>query len=234
MVSVEDAVIARITKAGMTFEILVDPDKALEFRRGKEMDIDAILAISEIFKDSRKGDRHSSEELYKAFGTTNIWEVARKILKEGDVQLTTEQRHRMTEEKKKEIAATIARQGMDPRTKMPHPVSRILNAMAEAKVHIDPFKPAKEQLKLVLDKIQEVLPISLERIEVAIRVPIEFAGKANAIVREITDVKKEEWTSTAWIAIIEIPAGIQADIYDKLNKLTAGKVDVKIVKEHKI
>ncbi len=99
---------------------------------------------------------------------------------------------------------------------------------------IDPFKPAKEQLKLVLDKIQEILPISLERIEVAIRVPIEFAGKANAIVREITEVKKEEWTSTAWIAIIEIPAGIQADIYEKLNKLTAGKVDVKIVKEHKI
>ncbi len=53
-------------------------------------------------------------------------------------------------------------------------------------------------------------------------------------LREITDVKKEEWTSTAWIALIEIPAGMQADIYDKLNKLTAGRVDVKIVKEHKI
>jgi len=234
MVSVDEAVIARITKAGMNFEILVDPDKALEFRRGKAIDVDSILAVKEVFKDSRNGDRHSAEELHKGFGTTNIWEVATRILKEGDIQLTTEQRHRFIEEKKKEIATIIARQGMDPRTKMPHPVSRILNAMAETKVMIDPFKPAKEQVKLVLDKIQEVLPISLERIEVALKVPIEYAGKANSIVREITDVKKEEWTSTAWIALIEIPAGIQADIYDKLNKLTAGKVDVKIVKEHKI
>jgi ribosome maturation protein SDO1 len=234
MVSVEDAVIARITRAGMTFEILVDPDKALEFRRGKATDIDAILAVKEIFKDSRKGERHSADELHKAFKTTNLWDVATIILKEGDLQLTTEQRHRFVEEKRKEIAAIIARQGMDPKTKLPHPVTRILNAMAEAKAAIDPFKPAKEQVKVVLEKIQEIIPISLERIEVAIRVPIEYAGKANAIVREITEVKKEEWTSTAWIALVEIPAGIQADIYDKLNKLTAGRVDVKIVKEHKL
>jgi len=234
MVSVEDAVIARITKAGMTFEILVDPDKALEFRRGKAIDVDDILAVKEIFKDSKKGERHSSEELHKAFKTTNLWDVATIILKEGDIQLTTEQRHRFVEEKRKEIATIIARQGMDPKTKLPHPVTRILNAMAEARTLIDPFKPAKEQVKFVLEKIQEILPISLERIEIAIRVPIEYAGKANAIVREITEVKKEEWTSTAWIALVEIPAGIQADIYDKLNKLTAGKVDVKIVKEHKL
>lgn len=234
MVSVEDAVIARITKAGMNFEILVDPDKALEFKKGKEIAITDMLAISEIFKDSRTGDRHSAEELQKAFGTKNVWDIATKILKEGHIQLTTEQRNRMVEEKKKEIASIIARQGMDPRTKTPHPVTRILNAIAESRVIIDPFKPAKDQVKTVLEKIQGVLPISLERIEVAIKVPIEYAGKANSIVREITEVKKEEWTSSAWIALVEIPAGIQGDIYDKLNKLTAGKVEVKIVKEHKI
>jgi ribosome maturation protein SDO1 len=234
MVSVEDAVIARITKAGMNFEILVDPDMALEFKKGKEIAITDMLAIAEIYKDSRTGDRHSAEELQKAFGTKNLWDVAMKILKEGHIQLTTEQRNRMVEEKKKEIASIIAKQGMDPRTKMPHPLTRILNAVAEARVIIDPFKPAKEQVKSVLEKIQEIIPISLERIEVAIRVPIEFAGKANSIVREITDVKNEEWTNTAWIALIEIPAGIQSDIYDKLNKLTAGRVEVKIVKEHKI
>jgi ribosome maturation protein SDO1 len=113
-------------------------------------------------------------------------------------------------------------------------VNRIANAMREAHVHVDPFRPAKEQVKAVLEKIQEILPISLERIEVAIRVPIAYAGKASSAVREMTEVKKEEWTSDSWIAVIEIPAGMQGDIYDRLNKLTGGKVDVKIVKEHKI
>jgi ribosome maturation protein SDO1 len=234
MVSVEDSVIARISKSGEHFEIMVDPDKALEFKKGGEGNIEDILAFPEIFKDSKKGEKHSSEDLQKAFGTTDVFEIARKIIREGEIQLTQEQRNRFIEEKKKEIANIIARQGIDPKTKLPHPAARILNAMSEVHVLIDPFKPAKEQVKNVLEKIQEILPISLERIEIAIKVPIEYAGKANSIVREITEVKKEEWTSNAWIALVEIPAGIQGDIYDKLNKLTAGKVEVKIVKEHKI
>jgi ribosome maturation protein SDO1 len=234
MVSVEDAVIARISRSGMDFEIMVDPDKALEFKRGKEENIEDILAVNEIFKDSKKGERHSSEDLHKAFGTTDVLEVAKRIITEGEIQLTMEQRNRFIEEKKRGIANIIARQGIDPKTKLPHPVTRILNAMSETHILVDPFRPAKEQVKNVLEKIQEILPISLERIEVAIKVPIEYAGKANSIVREITDVKKEEWTSTAWIALVEIPAGIQGDIYDRLNKLTSGRVEVKIVKEHKI
>jgi ribosome maturation protein SDO1 len=234
VVSVEDAVIARISRSGEHFEIMVDPDKALEFKRKGEGNIEDMLAFPDIFKDSKRGEKHSSEDLHKAFGTTDVFEIAKKIIREGEIQLTTEQRNRFVEEKKKEIANIIARQGIDPKTKLPHPAGRILNAMSEAHVPVDPFRPAKEQVKNVLEKIQEILPISLERIEIAIRVPVEYAGKANSIVREITEVKKEEWTSTAWIAVIEIPAGMQSDIYDRLNKLTGGKVEVKILKEHKL
>jgi ribosome maturation protein SDO1 len=234
MVSVEDAVIARISKDGMNFEVLVDPDKALEFKRGKEMEIENVLAVNEVFKDSRKGERHTSKDLIEKFGSNNVFKVAEDIVRNGEIQITTEQRNRFIEEKRKEIANIISRQGIDPKTKLPHPVNRILNAMRESHVQIDPFRPAKDQVKNVLERIQEILPISLERIEIAVKVPIEFAGKANSIVREITDVKKEEWTSTHWIALIEIPAGIQSDIYDRLNKLTGGKIEVKIVKEYKI
>jgi ribosome maturation protein SDO1 len=73
MVSVEDAVVAKISKEGTNFEILVDPDKALEFRKGKDTDMESILAVPEIFKDSKKGERHSSEDLHKAFGTTDVF-----------------------------------------------------------------------------------------------------------------------------------------------------------------
>ncbi|MCD6591253.1 MAG: ribosome assembly factor SBDS [Candidatus Aenigmarchaeota archaeon] len=234
MVSVEDAVIARLSRLGMNFEILVDPDKALDFKKGRDVDIDDMLVIPEIFKDAKKGERHKEEDLHKAFGTTDVYEVVKKILKDGELQLTTEQRHRFIEEKKREVANIISRQGIDPKTKLPHPVTRILNAMEQAHVIIDPFRPAKEQIKNVLEKIQQIIPISLERIEIAIKIPIEYAGRANSMVREITDVKKEEWRSDCWIAVIEIPAGIQSDIYERLNKLTQGKLEVKILKEHKI
>jgi ribosome maturation protein SDO1 len=170
MVSVDKAVIARITKEHTHFEILVDPEKALDFRKGKPVSIDSILAVQDIFKDVGKGERAGSHELERHFRTSDIFKVAEEILRHGEVQLTTEQRRRMLEEKTKQIADIISRQGINPQNKLPHPVSRILNAMDEARVHVDIMKPAQEQVESVLDKIQPIIPIAFERLEVAIKV----------------------------------------------------------------
>jgi ribosome maturation protein SDO1 len=235
MVSIQDATMARLTKGGVTFEILVDPDLALTFRKGNHnMNMEEILASQAIFTDARRGERASEDDIEKAFGKADLSSIASAIIIHGELQLTTEQRRRFIEEKRKKLVDMISRQGMDPKTKLPHPPQRIMNAMEEAKVHIDPFRPAEDQLKDVLAKIQEVLPVSLERIEIAIKVPMSHAGKASSIIREITPVKSEEWRSDSWLAVIEIPAGMQSDIYSRLNKLTAGSVEVKIIKEHKI
>lgn len=230
MVSVEDAVIARVTRNHDHFEILVDPDEALKFKKGEDISIDSILAVRDVFKDARKGERVPEDDLEKAFKTTDINKIAAQIVKDGDIQLTTEQRRRFVEEKKKRIADIISKQGVNPQTKLPHPVQRILNAMDEAKVAIDPFRSAEEQVKDVVSSLQEILPISIERIEIALRIPIQYAGKASSVVRNLAPVKKEEWKSDAWIAVIEIPAGMQASIYSKLNELTSGQVEIKVVK----
>ncbi len=229
MVSVEDSVIARISKAGLKFEILVDPEKVLEFKRGKQISIEELLAVNEIFEDARKGDRVSSEDLKKVFNTDNVLKVAEIIIKEGQFQLTTEQRKKLIEEKKKQIANIISKQGIDPRTKVPHPPQRILEAMKKAGVNIDPFKPAKEQVKPIVEKLQEIMPISFEMVKIAIKVPIEYSGKVNSVIREFAEVENQEWKTSFWFALIKIPGGMQGDLYDKLNKLTAGKVEIKVI-----
>ncbi len=230
MVSVEEAVIARISRGHGSFEILVDPELALRFKRGEGVSIERILAVNEVFKDARKGEKVSHSDLEKNFGTSDTLKVAENILKSGDIQLKTEQRREMVEEKRRQIAAIISRQCMDPKTRLPHPAQRILNAMEQAHVSIDPFKPAQSQVKPVLEKIQGIIPISLERVEVAVKIPVEFAGKANHMIREITEIKREEWRQDHWFAVIEIPAGMQADIYERLNSLTSGRAEVMMVK----
>ncbi len=234
MVSVEKAIIARLSKDHTDFEILVDPDKALEFRKGLPVSIENILAAQEIFNDAKKGERASSIDLEKAFNTKDVFQVAKIILKKGNIQLTTEQRRKLLEEKKKQIANTISKQGINPKTKLPHPQQRIMNAMDEAHVNIDPFRSAEEQIEAVLEKIQKIIPINLERLEIAIKIPMEYAGKASSAIRNMATLKKEEWGTDAWFAVIEIPAGIQNEVYSKLNDLTAGKVEVKIVKRKDI
>jgi ribosome maturation protein SDO1 len=231
MVSVEDAVIARITRNHDHFEILVDPEGALKFRKGEDISVDSVLAVRDVFKDARKGERVPEGDLEKAFKTTDINKIAAHIVKEGNIQLTTEQRRRFIEEKRKQIADIISKQGVNPQTKLPHPVQRILNAMDEAHVLVDPFRSAEEQVKGVVTSLQSILPISIERVEIALRVPIQYAGKASSVIRNLAPVKKEEWKSDAWIAVIEIPAGMQASIYSKLNELTSGQVEVKVVKK---
>jgi len=228
MVSVDNAVVARIERSGVRFEIMVDPDLALEYRKGRNVSVESMLAVNEVFKDAGKGERASEDELQKGFSTTDVFRIAGEIIRHGDVQITTEHRRKLVEEKQKQIADMISKQGIDPKTKLPHPPQRILNAMEEARVHADPFRRASDQIEDVLEKIQEILPISMERIEVEIKVPLQFAGKASSVIRTIAQVRKEDWKSDSWVAVIEIPAGMQSEILSKLNELTSGQVETRV------
>ena len=231
MVSVDKSVVARIERSGSHFEIMVDPDLALEYRKGKGISLENVLAVREVFKDAGRGERASEDELKKGFHTTDVYAVAGEIIKHGDVQLTTEHRRKLVDEKERQIADIISKQGVDPKTNLPHPPQRILNAMEEAHVHVDPFRRAAEQIEGVLERIEAILPISMERVEVELRIPLQFAGKASSVIRGITPVKKEEWKTQEWVAVVEIPAGMQSDVYGKLNELTSGKVETRILKK---
>ncbi|MBR9682101.1 MAG: ribosome assembly factor SBDS [Candidatus Aenigmarchaeota archaeon] len=229
-VSVEKSVIARITKFGNKFEILVDPEKALEVRSGKEMPEEDWLATTEIYEDSHKGERASEEDLKKSFGTTNVSEIAKKIITHGDIQLTTEQRRKMIENKRKLVATLIAREGSDPKTGHPHPVERIMNAMEEVNIKIELGKKADEQIENVVKEIQRVLPIKFEKIEISIKVGAKFGGKVASVVRNVGRVKKEEWQGDgSYYCVIEISAGLQDELYDKINGITHGENETKLL-----
>ncbi len=68
---VDKVTVIRYSFAGEKFEILVKPDPALEYRLGKRKDISSILVSDEIYSDSNKGTRASTEKLQKAFKTTD-------------------------------------------------------------------------------------------------------------------------------------------------------------------
>jgi ribosome maturation protein SDO1 len=230
MVTLEDAVIARLEYFGEHFEILVDPELAADFKRGKEIELDEILAVEEVFKDAKKGDKASEEAMLKAFNTTEITEAAAFIIKKGQVQLTAQQRKEMTEEKRKKIVATITREAINPQTKLPHPSRRIEIAMEESKIHVDPFKSVDEQVTSVLKAIRTKIPIRFEKVQVAVKIPGDFIGKVYNIIPEFGKTKREEWQKDgSWIAVVEIPGGMQDNFYKKLNEMTHGQVETKLL-----
>ena len=65
----------------------------------------------------------------------------------------------------------------------------------------------------------------------AIKIPTAFTAKGYNIVAQYVQIKKEEWQSDgAWVAVVSLPAGLQMELIDKLNKLTHGRVQTKILK----
>ncbi|HDN91006.1 MAG TPA: ribosome assembly factor SBDS [Candidatus Aenigmarchaeota archaeon] len=229
MTSIDKAVIARVRKGDRNFEILVDCEKAIEFRKDpSKVDIRDVLAIPEVYKDARKGERAGN--LKEVFGTDDPFEVAKKILIEGEVQLTAEYRKKLQEEKLRKIINLITTNAVDARTNKPIPEKRIELALEEAKVKIDPFKSAEEQLKDVVEALRMVIPIKFEQVKIEGRVPVEFGPKVYAQLQRLGEVLKAEWRDDGSLHfIIQVPAGMQSDVLGKISKLTHGSADAKVI-----
>ncbi len=230
MVKLEDAVVARISTVGTTFEVLVDPDLAMALKGGEAVDIRNVLASDKIFKDSKKGDAAAEETIKKAFGTTDVFNVASEIIRRGDVQVTTEQRRRMREQRLKQVVAIISKRAINPQTGLPHPPARIEAALEETRAHIDEFKGAEEQVTEIVKALRPILPLKFEMRRIAVKIPANWVGKAQHFVRKFGKLQKEEWLNDgSWAALVEIPAGIQMEFFEKLNDLTRGEVETKVV-----
>lgn len=224
MVSIDEAVIARLKSHGEKFEILVDPRIVTE-----RLPLEEVLAAEYVFSDAGTGDRSSQESLEKVFETTDVMEIARIILKKGEIQLTTEQRKKMSEEKKKKIVQMIARNAVDPHTKSPHPPARIENAMEQARVHIDLFKDAEEQVADIIKTLRPYIPLKIETKRIAVKIPAVHAGKYYQL-KEFGKLRKEEWQKDgSYIAVLDIPGGVEDEFYQKVNALTKGEAETKLL-----
>ncbi|MEM2874549.1 MAG: ribosome assembly factor SBDS [Candidatus Hadarchaeales archaeon] len=230
MVRLEDAVIARLSTQGATFEILVDPELALALRTGEKVEIKDVIATDRVFKDAKKGLAASEESVKKAFGTTDVLKISEEIVKRGEVQITTEQRRRLREQRLKQIVALISRRAINPQTNLPHPPARIETALSEAKVHIDEFRGAEEQLGRIIKALMPILPLKFENRRISVKVPASYVGRSQRHLREFGTIREERWLEDgSWSFVIEIPAGVQGEFFDRLNDLTRGEAEAKVI-----
>jgi len=223
-----DTVRARYEKDGERFEILVKPKLAWDFRDGEELDIRDILVGYIIFEDALRGKKATDESIQKVFNNLDTMDIAKQILLEGEIQLTTEQRREFVEEKRKQIITYISHNSINPQTGLPHPPARIERALEEVKVKIDPWREVEDQAKDLVKDLEPIIPIRLEKISFAVKVPGKYQAKAYQILIRSGSITKDEWQSDGkWIAIVEMAAGVQPNVIDQLKKLTKGRLEVK-------
>ncbi len=192
MVSLDDAVLARLEKGGSRYEILVDPHLVENWKIDNEsVKISDLLAIEEVWSDARAGERPTSEALQRTFGTTDISICASTILERGSIQLTTSQRKNMVNEKKRQ------------------------NALDEIRFSIDPFKSIESQVGDAVKLLRPVIPLQFITVTLAFMVQGKDYGAVSQLLRD--SIQKEEWMSNGnWACVVSVPGGMKNDIIDKV------------------
>jgi len=217
---------AKLHKEGKHFEIVVDSDKALAFKKTGKGHVADMMAVQEIFHDMKKGLKASQDDLKKQFGTSDVFQIAEKIIREGDLNLTIESRHKETDEKLKQIIDYITRTCIDPRTSMPLTPQRIESAIKESGIRIDEKKSIEEQISSILNTIQKLLPIRFETKKISIRVPANLTAKAYGLVKGF--IMKEDWKENGDLeVVVQLPKATLMEFFDRLNRVTHGSAITK-------
>ncbi len=226
----DEYVIARLKSHGNNFEILIKPETVESIKGGKDIDILENMPVDKVFSDAVKGEEPTTDDMMEAFDTTDVKDIAKTILKKGDVQITTEQRRKRQEEKRKDIINRIVRNSMNPQTGAPHPPIRIENALKEANVHIDPFKPISLQMDEIVDSIKALIPLSFKKLSVSVTVSGDLYGKIYGDLKEMGTISEENWLPDGrWRGVVKIPAGIKEDFFARIKDKTKGNVELELL-----
>jgi len=220
--------IARIKQAGKHFEIIVDLERALRFKNGQSNNVD-FLEVDMIFSDYKKGFRAAEKDMKEAFGTSDIFTIASKIVKSGEILLTQEHRSEEQEKKLKQVIDLLTKNAIDPKTGNPHTPERIKNALQQAGVNIKNTS-IESQIPEIVEKISKLLPIKLQTKKIKILVPAIHTGKIYGILNQYKE--SENWLSNGDLeVIVNVPLGLLIDFYEKLNSITHGSAITEEIKE---
>jgi len=230
MVSLEDAVTARYETSGNRFEILIDPKEAQRYSEGDEIDWEEAIAADGVWNDSAKGDRAPEHLVNDTFGTNDLIEIYKKILNEGTIQLTSQQRKEMVDQKKKQIVAHVVANAMNPQTGGPHPPQRIENAIDEARFSVDPMESIEKQVERLIKSIKILIPISFEKVKVPVKIRAVHVGKCYGQISSLGNIESEEYQKDgSWIGIMEMSAASFVKLEDVLGSLTKGTAETKML-----
>lgn len=220
-------VVARIKSKGKEFEISVDVDEALKVRAGTGS-VASALNSNGIYLDMKKGIVASGSVLTECFGTTDVNAIAMKIMKEGEIQKPQEMRSAERDAKVKQVIDMVLRNAVDQHGR-PYTEDRIKRAIDEVHFNFD-NRPADRQMPELLEKLKTVIPIKVDTKKIKLIIPARFSGQVYGLIKDYKE--SEDWMSNGDLkVIVNVPAGMQLDFYDKLNGITHGAVMSEEVKE---
>mmetsp|Transcript_913 Transcript_913/g.1795 ORF Transcript_913/g.1795 Transcript_913/m.1795 type:complete len:378 (+) Transcript_913:59-1192(+) len=162
--------VVRMKCAGMRFEIACYKNKVLNWREGIEKDINEVLQTDTVFSNVSKAVMAKEKDLQKAFGTVNLEEICRKILKSGDLQVSDKEREVHMESLFKDIVQIVVERCVHPQTGRQLTAITVEQALKTIGFSLQPEHSAKKQALKAIDALESKMPESFSRAKMRLRI----------------------------------------------------------------
>jgi len=87
----------------------------------------------------------------------------------------------------------------------------------------------EEEFDDAIDVLRPIIPVSLDEKTVALRIPVDNAGKAYDRIQQVADIEEEQWGNEYFTARLTLPAGVLSELVDELQDMTSGQTEMKEV-----
>jgi len=210
------------------FEIACYRNKAIDYRKGIETDLDEVLQSVVIYSNAQQGHQASKEELEKYFPGMKFKDIMKMILEKGEIQITDKEREHQIDVMSKDIANIIAEKCCHPDSKRAFALESIKAAMKKIHFPVRLDQNAKKQASDCTKILQEKFVLARAEMKVQLNIAKD---KKESLVKELQEIQvvvKEEFTEgekSHLICLIE-PSKYRS-IEDILkNKLQDGSMEI--------
>mmetsp|Transcript_17128 Transcript_17128/g.20620 ORF Transcript_17128/g.20620 Transcript_17128/m.20620 type:complete len:315 (+) Transcript_17128:61-1005(+) len=208
-----------------SFEIMVNPGTVATFRQDRSS-LSDVLLVETVFKNARKAVPATSDELFEAFGCTDVRKIAERILSKGDAQTSSSERKKGMEAKKRNIADFINKNYADARTGLPIPLNRILSVLEKQRVTAD--CDLVLEARRIVDEAKKKGELSVKRKEtvMTLSLPAKFKREASVLFERRCSVLSRTVNGSQVVFELGYLAGELDSIIASAEKLTRGAVSL--------
>jgi ribosome maturation protein SDO1 len=191
IVKLTNVAIVRFRKKNRKAEIACYKNKVIDWRNGNEDNIDNVIQIDQIFSNAIQGTIAGEGLLKKLFNTADKSVIIKKILDEGDLQVSQKEREVLAENAFQEVVKILTKKLIHPKSKRLFSDEAIKNALKNINFKADFNMGSKKQAFKAMKKLEKLFFVVRTPFLVEIHFEeLEFL-KDNSIEYEIVSQKKK-------------------------------------------
>ena len=93
---------------------------------------------------------------------------------------------------------------------------------------IDELKSAEQQVGEIVKQINAIIPLAYELRKIELTIPADVSGRAYPVLKQLSAILNETWNNDGSLTVkVEVPAGLQNELFDKLNGIAQGRIESK-------